>query len=256
MLKIRIMPVLLWNGTTLVKGQNFINEKRAAGSPLTTTKIYNSRDVDEIVFFNISGKKFDNNYFDFIQEITDCVSVPITIGGGIENVDEMDQLFMSGADKISINSIVYSNPNIINYASKRFGSQAITVSIDVKKIGNKYECCSHNGKKLTDKVFIDWIKECTDRGAGEIIINSINHDGLMNGYDTELIKIASSIVKIPIIAAGGAGNSEHFFQGYLNGASALAASSVFHFTVLTPANIKRYLEQKNVPIRQNFNSEI
>ena len=254
MLKIRIMPILLWNGSTLVKGQNFINEKRAAGSPLTTIKIYNSRDVDEITFLNISNEKFSNNYFDFIQEITDCVNVPITIGGGIKNVDEMDQLFMSGADKISINTSIYSNPDLINNASKRFGSQAITVSIDVKKIENRYKCFSHNGKKLTHKDCISWIKECTDRGAGEILVNSISHDGLMNGYDNELIEMASSSVKTPIIAAGGAGNAEHFFQAYKSGASALAASSVFHFTVLTPANIKRYLEQKNVPIRQNFNS--
>ena len=134
MLKVRIIPILLWNGSTLVKGQQFINEKRAAGSALTTIKIYNSRDVDEIVLFNISNRKFDNTYFDFVREITDCVSVPITIGGGIKDIDEMDQLFMSGADKISINSIIYSNPNIINNASKRFGSQAIVVSIDVKKI--------------------------------------------------------------------------------------------------------------------------
>jgi cyclase len=256
MLKVRIIPILLWNGSTLVKGQQFINEKRAAGSPLTTIKIYNSRDVDEIVLFNISNRKFDNTYFDFVREITDCVSVPITIGGGIKDIDEMDQLFMSGADKISINSIIYSNPNIINNASKRFGSQAIVVSIDVRKNQNKYQCFSNNGKKLTNKDFIIWIKECADRGAGEIIVNSINHDGLMEGYDNELIKKASSNVKVPIIAAGGAGNFEHFFQAYNNGANALAASSVFHFTATTPANIKRYLNEKNVPIRHNFKSEL
>lgn len=254
MLKVRIMPILLWNGTTLVKGQNFINEKRSAGSPLTTIKIYNSRDVDEIVFFNISENSYDRNYFDFVQEITDCVNVPITIGGGIKEIGQMDQLFMSGADKISINSIVYSNPKIIDESSKKFGSQAITVSIDVKKIDNTYKCFSHNGKKLTNKKFKDWVKECTDRGAGEIIVNSIKHDGLMNGYDNELIELASSAVKIPIIAAGGAGNYDHFYQALKFGANALAASSVFHFTVITPTNIKRHLEEKNIPIRKNFNS--
>ena len=255
MLKIRIIPILLWNGSTLVKGQNFINEKRSAGSPLPTIKIYNSRDVDEIVFFNISNNTYDRNYFDFVEEITDCVNVPITIGGGITNIDQMDQLFNSGADKISINSIIYSNPKIIDDSSKKFGSQAITVSIDVKKINNTYKCFSNNGKKVTDKKFENYIKECADRGAGEIIINSIEHDGLMEGYDNELIKLASSIVKIPIVAAGGAGNSEHFYQAYNFGANALAASSVFHFKVLTPANIKKYLEQKKIPIRKNFNLE-
>ena len=137
MLKVRIIPTMLWNGTTLVKGNKFENEKRSAGSPLTTIKIYNSRDVDEILFLDISR----NNEIidkDFILSITDCVSVPITIGGGIEKISQMNDLFEYGADKISINSIIFKNPNLINEAAKRFGSQAITVSIDVKKISHKY----------------------------------------------------------------------------------------------------------------------
>ena len=252
MLKVRIIPILLWNGTTLVKGQKFFNENRSAGSPISTIKIYNSRDADEIIFFNISNKKLDRNYFDFVQEITDCVNVPITLGGGIKDIYEIDRLFMSGADKISINTSTHSNPKIINEAAKRFGSQAITVSIDVKKIENTYICFSCNGKKMTEKKLENWVKECTDRGAGEIILNSIENDGVMNGYNNELIEIVASITKIPIVAAGGAGNCEHFYQAYKVGANALAASSVFHFTDITPANIKRYLEEKNVLIRKNF----
>ena len=156
MLKVRIIPLILWNGTTLVKGNKFENEKRSAGSPLTTVKIYNSRDVDEILFFDISknNKIIDK---DFILNITDCVSVPITIGGGIKKISQMNDLFECGADKISINSIIFKNPNIINESSKRFGSQAITVSIDVKKGTEKYECYYNLGRNKSDKEFKDFI---------------------------------------------------------------------------------------------------
>ena len=252
MLRIRIIPILLWNGTTLVKGQNFENHKRSAGSPLTTIKIYNSRDVDEIVFFDISEKIRINLDSDFIKSLTDCVNVPITIGGGIKTISHMDELFECGADKISINSIVHENPKIIDIASSKYGSQAVTVSIDVRKIDNKYICFYNCGKKKSDRNFCDYLKECEDRGAGEIIINSISHDGLLNGYDCELIKQCSSKLNIPVIASGGAGDYEHFFNAYNSGANALAASSIYHFTEITPAKIKKYLIKKNVPIRENF----
>jgi cyclase len=251
MLKVRIIPIMLWNGTTLVKGNKFENEKRSAGSPLTTVKIYNSRDVDEIIFFDISrnNKIIDK---DFILSITDCVSVPITIGGGIETISQMNDLFEYGADKIAINSIIFKNPNIINESSKRFGSQAITVSIDVKKDTQKYECYYNLGRNKSDKEFKDLIIECVDRGAGEIVINCIDHDGLMKGYDNELIQLASSLVNVPIIASGGAGNYEHFYEAYKNGADAFAAASIYHFTKHTPAEAKKYLVNKGVPIRENF----
>tara|TARA_Y100001970_G_scaffold291427_1_gene428541 strand:+ start:5822 stop:6586 length:765 start_codon:yes stop_codon:yes gene_type:complete len=251
MLKTRIIPIMLWNGTTLVKGKQFENEKRSAGSAVTTIKIYNSRDVDEIFFFDISRK---NKIIDreFILSITDCVNVPIAIGGGIEKISQMNDLFEYGADKIVINSIIFKEPNIINEASKRFGSQAITASIDVKKINHKYECFYDLGKSRSDKQLKNLLEECVDRGVGEIVINSIDHDGLMQGYDNELINITSSLVKVPIVASGGAGNYDHFYEAYNNGADAFAAASIYHFTEHTPANAKKYLIKKNVPIRENF----
>ena len=251
MLKSRIIPIMLWNGTTLVKGNRFENEKRSAGSPLTTIKIYNSRDVDEILFFDISRKNkvIDK---DFMLSITDCVSVPITIGGGIENISQMSDLFEYGADKISVNSIIFKNPNIIDESSKRFGSQAITVSIDVKKINNEYECYYNLGKTKSFRKLKDFLIECVDRGAGEIVINSIEHDGLMKGYDNELIKYTSSLVNVPIVASGGAGNYDHFYEAHKNGADAFAASSIYHFTEHTPAKAKKYLIKKGVSIRENF----
>jgi cyclase len=251
MLKVRIIPIMLWNGMTLVKGNRFDNEKRSAGSPLTTIKIYNSRDVDEIFFFDISrnNKIIDK---DFISNITDCVNVPITIGGGIENISQMNDLFEYGADKIAINSIVYKNPKIIDESSKRFGSQAITVSIDVKKVNEKYECYYNLGKNKSNKKFKDFLIECVDRGAGEIVINCIDHDGLMQGYDYNLIRLTSSLINVPIVASGGAGNYEHFYEAYKNGADAFAAASIYHFTEHTPAKAKRYLAKKRVPIRESF----
>ncbi len=236
---------------TLVKGNRFDNEKRSAGSPLTTIKIYNSRDVDEIFFFDISrnNKIIDK---DFISNITDCVNVPITIGGGIENISQMNDLFEYGADKIAINSIVYKNPKIIDESSKRFGSQAITVSIDVKKVNEKYECYYNLGKNKSNKKFKDFLIECVDRGAGEIVINCIDHDGLMQGYDYNLIRLTSSLINVPIVASGGAGNYEHFYEAYKNGADAFAAASIYHFTEHTPAKAKRYLAKKRVPIRESF----
>ena len=254
MLKVRIIPVMLWNGTTLVKGNKFENEKRSAGSPLTTIKIYNSRDVDEVIFFDISR----NNQIidkDFILSITDCVSVPITIGGGIEKISQMHDLFEYGADKIAINSIIFKNPKIIDEASKKFGSQAITVSIDVRKINQNYECYFNLGKNKSEKELNKLLKECVDRGAGEIIINCIDHDGLMQGYNNDLIQLTSSLVNVPIVASGGAGSYEHFYEAYKNGADAFAAASIYHFTENTPTGAKKYLANKKVPIRENFIKE-
>lgn len=252
MLKNRIIPVLLWNGYTLVKGRNFNNDRRA-GSPITTIEIYNSRDVDEIVFFDISGKNLDIIDKDFIQSVTDCVNVPITIGGGITRMSQIQDLFLSGADKICLNSINYTSTSLISDAAKKFGSQAITVSIDVRKEKNEYICYYKNGTVSSRKKVIQWVHECVEKGAGEIIINSIDHDGLMNGYDNNLIKLVSSNVNVPIIAAGGAGNYEHFYEAFLNGASAFAASSLYHFTKSTPAEAKKFLLKKNVYVRENFN---
>lgn len=251
MLKVRIIPVMIWNGSTLVKGNKFENEKRSAGSPITTVKIYNSRDVDEIIFFDISKtNKIINK--DFILSITDCVSVPITIGGGIEEISQMYDLFDYGADKISINSIIYKNPNIINEASKKFGSQAITVSIDVRKLEQNYVIYYDLGRKRSDKKLEHFLMECVDRGAGEIIINCIDHDGLLRGYDCDLIEIVSSKVNVPIVASGGAGSYEDFYKAYKSGANAFAAASIFHFTKHTPAEAKKYLLKKGIPIRENF----
>ena len=248
MLKKRIIPILLWNGFTLVKGEKFVNERKA-GSPISTIKIYNSRDVDEIFFFDISKNNLPNIDLEMIQSITDCVNVPITIGGNIKSIKHMELLFKSGADKICFNSSAYTNPDLINKAAKKFGSQAVTISIDVQEIEGEYICFKDNGKINTYKKIFPWLKECAERGAGEILINSINHDGLMKGYDTKLLKLVTGVAKTPIVIAGGAGSYEDFYQAHLNGASAFAAASMYHFANFTPAEAKKYLKEKKVNIR-------
>ncbi len=243
---------MLWNGSTLVKGNKFINSRRA-GSPITTIKIYNSRDVDEILFLNIvkssSGEKFD---YDFIRQLTDECNVPITIGGGIKKIYEITDLLFAGADKIVINSEAYNNFNLITDSAKKFGSQTIVLGIDYKKINNENICHSYSGTKNEKIDPIIWAKKCVDHGVGEIILTSIDHDGLMQGYDCEFLNKFTNEIKVPVVVSGGAGDYDHFLNAFENGASAAAAASIYHFTEKTPNEAKRYLLSKNFPVRKNF----
>ena len=252
MLKSRIITTMLWNGTTLVKGNQFDNSRRA-GSPITTIKIYNNRDVDEILFLDIEKTKssFEGMDISFYKELTDECDVPITIGGGINKISDIDDLLFSGADKILINSSLYSNPGLLNDSANKFGSQTIVVGIDFKKVNGKYLCVKNSGKNIIDKDPLDWAGECYKRGAGEIVLTSIDKDGLMEGYDNYLINQISSKINIPIIASGGAGNYNHMFEALRSGASAVAAASIYHFTEQTPAEAKRFLEKKNINVRKS-----
>lgn len=250
MLKKRIITSMLWNGTTLVKGQGFDNSRRA-GHPLTTLQIYNNRDVDEIIFLDIKKNLNRKNKIDenFIKELTINCSVPITIGGGVNSLEDIETLLMSGADKISINSALYNNNTFLKDASKKFGSQTIVASIDYDLNLN---CYSHSGSMKTNKKLLYWAQKCEAEGAGEIILNCIEKDGYMEGYDFKNLKILSKKILIPIIISGGAGNAQHFYEAFENGASAAAASSIFHFTSTTPAEIKKYLVEKKINVRKNY----
>ena len=253
MLKNRVITTMLFNGTTLVKGSNFNNSRRA-GSPISTIKIYNSRDVDEILFFDIEkNNSADEFNIEFIKELTDECSVPITIGGGIKEIKNIDALLFAGADKISINTELYNNPNLLDEAAKKFGSQTVVVGIDYKEISkNIFKCVNFSGKKIIDKDPEKWLKECENRGAGEFVVTSIDNDGLMKGFDNNMIKKLSSITSVPIIASGGAGTYDHFFDVFKSGASAAAAASIYHFTEKTPAEAKKFLNKKNISVRKNF----
>lgn len=253
MLKKRIITTMLWNGETLVKGNQFINSRRA-GSAITTIKIYNSRDVDEIVFFDINKNDTKDNYdLDFIRQLTDECNVPITIGGGIKEIYQIDDLLFAGADKVSINSENYSNINLLKSAAKKFGSQTIVAAIDYKKIDGNIKCVSKSGKIKEEVHPLDWAAKCEDLGAGELILTSIDKDGLMLGYDYEILEQVCNRVNIPVIISGGAGNYTHFLKAFMSGASAVAAASIYHFTEQTPSEAKKFLLEKNIPVRQNFN---
>jgi len=250
MLKTRIIPTMLWKNFGLVKGVGFDSWRRV-GTVLPSIRVYTLRQVDEIIFVDISATR-ENREPDFesIAEFTEECSVPMTVGGGISTLEHIRALLRSGADKVSLNSVTYENPNIISEASSIFGSQCIVASIDfLKHNDSRCECFKNAGTVSTGKDPIEWARLMEKMGAGEILLTSIQRDGTMIGYDLDIIKAVSSAISIPVIASGGAGNYEHMYQAHLNGASAIAAASIYHFTEQTPLEAKRYLALKGVAVR-------
>ena len=256
MLKVRVIPTLLWKDLGLVKGTSFDSWRRV-GSVLPAVKVYNSRDVDELIVVDItaSNEALPPDH-DSVADFSEECFVPLTVGGGIASLENVLHLLHSGADKVSINTMAFSTPNIIDSVSSRFGSQCIVASIDVRRFDDgSYRCFSHSGKQNTEKDPVSWAKELVSRGAGEILLTSINGDGMMQGYDLELTESVANAVNVPVIASGGAGNYQHMIDVVLQaGASAVAAASIFHFTEQTPAGAKQAMKMAGIPIRQNFTS--
>jgi len=253
MLKKRVIPTLLYKDFGLVKGKKFDNTRRV-GPVLPAINIYNRRGVDELIFLDIvSTIKDQEPDYEQVYDISKYCFVPLTVGGGIKNIDQVKRLLEAGADKITINSAAYTNKNLIEKIANRFGSQCVVGSIDYRKKDGKFICFSHSGNIKTEEEAIDWAKNLEDMGAGEIIINSIEKDGTMEGYDLEVINKITSIVNVPVIASGGAGGFQDMYKAiYESKASAVAAASIFHFTENTPAEAKLFLEEKGVNIRRNF----
>lgn len=250
MLKTRLIPTVLFKDHSLVKSMQFANY-RMLGNPIQTVKVYNARNVDELVFLDI-GSPIDNHdpLFPVISEISEECFMPLTVGGGIKSVDHIRKLLQIGADKISLNTHGFINPTLISEAANKFGSQAIVISIDVKKKKNHdYEVYIYGGKQPTGKEVTTWAKEATKLGAGEILLTSIDHDGKMKGFDLELIRHVSRSIRLPVIVSGGAGEPEHFVQAVINGADAVAAASIFHFTHYTPQSIKSVMKKRGLPVR-------
>lgn len=254
MLKTRIIPTLLWKDFGLVKGVGFDSWRRV-GSVLPSVKVYNQREVDELILVDIVAH-LSNDELDFesINEFGQDCFVPLTVGGGISNIEQVQKLLRVGADKVCVNTQAYSDPNLITNIAKRHGSQCIVASIDVKqKTDNSWECYSHAGKEPTGKNVIEWAIEMEDRGAGEILLTSIEKDGTMEGYDFKLIEAIINSVKIPVIASGGAGNYQDMIDAVNKcGANAVAAASMFHFTEQTPLGAKAAMELAGIPVRKNF----
>ena len=256
MLKVRVIPTLLWKDFSLVKGIGF-DSWRAIGSVLPAVKVYNQREVDELILVNVTAHlSSDELDYDSINEFGQDCFVPLTIGGGINNIQQAQKLLRVGADKVSVNSNAYTNPQLITNIAKRHGSQCVVVSVDVKtkKKGKGWECYSHAGKENTGKDIVEWAKEIEDRGAGEILITSIEKDGTLMGYDLKLIETVVNTVKIPVIASGGAGSYQDMIDAVNKcGANAVAAASMFQFTEQTPLGAKAAMEKAGIPVRKPLN---
>lgn len=254
MLKTRVIPTLLWKGLTLVKGVAFDSWRRV-GTVLPAIMVYNKREVDELILLDIlasnTGEEPD---YESVKEFSSECLVPLTVGGGINCVEHVQSLLNAGADKISINSSAYSNPDLIDKIANRFGSQCVVASIDVRFLSEDYwRCYSHSGTRDTGQSAIKWARELELRGAGEILITSIDRDGARKGYDLKLIEAIVNSVKIPVIASGGAGNYTDLVDAVTKaGASAVSASSIFHFTEQTPLGAKEALAAHGVPVRKIY----
>jgi cyclase len=251
MLKTRIIPTLLWKDVGLVKGIGFDSWRRV-GTVLPAIKVYNTREVDELILMDImaTAEQRDPDY-ESIREFCAESFVPLTFGGGVRNLGQIRELLRSGADKVSINTAAYENPALIGDAAKRYGSQCVVVSIDARKTGkDQYECFSYSGARPTEKKPDEWAREVESLGAGEILITSIERDGTMEGYDLNLIRRVAEAVTIPVIASGGAGNYPHMLAALQQGkASAVAAASIFHFTQQTPREAKQFLARDGIRVR-------
>lgn len=256
MLKVRIIPTLLWKNFGLVKGTGF-NSWRRVGPVLPAVMVYNQREIDELVLVDIMASQEGNDPdAESISDFSDACFVPLTVGGGISSVRQVQKLLRAGADKISLNTTCYSNPTLVSDVAKTFGTQCVVASIDARRTDDAYRCFSHSGTIDTGKNPVEWARELADRGAGEILLTSIDRDGTMQGYDLELVRSVSAAVSIPVIASGGAGNYEHMCEAILDaGASAVAAASMFHFTEQTPAEAKAWLGKAGIPVRSIYKQE-
>lgn len=250
MLKVRVIPTLLYKSVGLVKGVGFDSWRRV-DTVLPAIKVYNMREVDELILMDIEatseGREPD---YESIRDFSRECFVPFTVGGGIRNVEQIRQLLRAGADKVSVNTAAYENPDLIREGAERFGSQCIVVSIDCKRIDGEYRCFSDSGAKDTGYSLKEWAAIAAKKGAGELLVTSVERDGTMRGYDIEMIKQAAETVSIPVIASGGAGCYEDMYQAVTaGGASAVAAASIYHFTEQTPKEAKEYLGERGIPVR-------
>jgi cyclase len=250
MLTKRIIPCLdIKNGRT-VKGVNFLDLKDA-GDPVALAQKYAEAGADELVFLDISATEEDRKtVIDLVRKVSETINIPFTVGGGISSVKDVETLLKNGADKVSINSSAVKNPQLINDLASAFGSQCIVVAIDAKQINGNWKVHLVGGKVATEIDLFDWAKEVENRGAGEILFTSMDHDGTKNGFANEALAKLSQTVNIPIIASGGAGTMQHFTDAFLVGnADAALAASVFHFQEIRIQDLKIALKNNTIQIR-------
>ncbi|MDD3462083.1 MAG: imidazole glycerol phosphate synthase subunit HisF [Sulfurospirillaceae bacterium] len=245
----RIIPCLDVKNGRVVKGVNFVG-LRDAGDPVEVAKRYNEEGADEITFLDITASHEERNTMvDIVAKVAKEVFIPLTVGGGIRTLEDIYNLLHVGCDKISINSHAIKNPDFINEASKRFGSQCIVVAIDAKRTGDSWNVFINGGRIDTGLDALEWAKEVEQRGAGEILLTSMDCDGVKQGYDIELTSKMSKMLNIPVIASGGAGTMEHIKEAFLNNADAALAASIFHFKEIDIVDLKNYLKNEGIAVR-------
>ena len=249
MLKKRIIPCLDVKNGRVVKGINFVDLKDA-GDPVEQAKIYSDGGADEICFLDITASNENRDtIYDVVKRTSKNCFVPLTVGGGVRSVEDINKLLNCGADKVSINTAAVQNSKVVEESSKKFGSQCIVVAIDAKKNGENWEIFTHGGRNPTGIDAIHFANKMEESGAGELLVTSMDKDGTQSGYDIELMKKISSSVNIPVIASGGVGTLDHLVDGIKSGASAVLAASIFHYGTYSVNDAKQYLASKDIPVR-------
>ena len=253
MLKNRIIPCLDVKNGRVVKGINFVDLKDA-GDPVEQAKIYSDGGADEICFLDITASNEDREtIYDVVKKTSKKCFVPLTVGGGVRELSDMDKFLSVGADKVSLNSAAINNPNLITEGAKKFGNQCIVVAIDAKKVKNDWKVFINGGRINTNIDAVKWAKKVEDLGAGEILLTSMDRDGTKAGFDLNLTEKISELVNIPVIASGGVGTLNHFVEGVKKGkASALLAASVFHFGKFSINEVKKHLILNDIDVRMDY----
>lgn len=248
----RVIPCLDVNAGRVVKGVNFV-DLRDAGDPVEMAAFYNQEGADELVFLDITASSDDRETIvDVVRRTADQVFIPLTVGGGVRSVDDMRRLLAAGADKVGMNTSAVNTPELIDQGAAQFGTQCIVVAIDARKVDgeDRWEVFTRGGRTATGLDAVEWARECQERGAGEILLTSMDRDGTLAGYDIELLTVINQAVNIPVIASGGAGEMQHFADAIQQGgADAVLAASLFHFGTMRINDVKRYLGEQGINVR-------
>ena len=255
MLTTRVIPCLDVDKGRVVKGVNFTNLVDA-GDPVEQATYYDSQGADELTFLDITASNENRDIlYDLVQKTAEVCFMPLTIGGGVRNLEDIRKLLLAGADKVSINTQAVQNPEIVKDAAEKFGNQCIVVAIDARKVKNgKWEIFTHGGRNATGLDALDWSRKVSQLGAGEILLTSMDRDGTKDGFDLELTKMVSDSIPIPVVASGGVGNLDHLVEGVVHGhASAVLAASIFHFGIHTIVEAKKFKKKKGIPVRLEVN---
>lgn len=247
----RIIPCLDVRDGRVVKGVNFKNVNDVS-CPVELGKLYSDSGADELVFYDITASGEERKIFtDILRRVAENIFIPLTVGGGINTIEDFDRVLKCGADKVSVNSGAIKNPNLISEAAQKYGNQCVVISVDIKRVDGCFHVFAKGGREDTGLEAISWIKRCVSLGAGEVVVNSIDTDGVKNGFDIELLKLVCDAVNVPVIASGGAGSAEDFVTLFekIPEIDAGLAASIFHFGEVSISDVKKLLAKNGVPVR-------